>query len=149
VDGSGTVSKEEFLAFVKAALTQDKIYILKLVFRSFDQNRNGTLETAEIKEVAHYVGLELEDQEIEDKIREVAGESSTGLTFKQIASVLFGIDVADADADPYEGKGPKVEAAPAAPEAGAGDTPDAATAGSGDAAAKSEDKKKSGCCLLL
>jgi Ca2+-binding EF-hand superfamily protein len=132
VDGSGTVSRDEFLAFVKAALTKDKVYTLKLVFRSFDQNRNGILEPAEIKEIGRYVGTELDEQQIEDKIQEVAGESATGLTFKQVAKVLLGVDIPDTEPvdEKSEQIAPEAEAAPAA-------------------APKPEEQKKSGCCLLL
>jgi Ca2+-binding EF-hand superfamily protein len=137
VDGNKVVSKGEFQAFAKAALTKDTTYTLKLVFRAFDKNRNGSLEAAEIKQIGRYVGKELEDQEVQDGIAKLA-PGKTGLNFAQVVKLLTDADIAG-DTDPYDGKLKK-------PDAGA--TP-AGAKDSAQAGANPEKGKKSGCCLLL
>jgi Ca2+-binding EF-hand superfamily protein len=145
IDGNGDISKEEFLAFVTAALTNDKEYSLKLVFRAFDVNNNGILEHDEIKQIGIYLGVDLDDQKIDERIGELAGEDAKGLNFKQLANLL-GVDVAE-DADPRDGKGPKPIPPAAKPDASA----DAAATPAEGAPAEpqAEEAKKSKCCLLL
>jgi Ca2+-binding EF-hand superfamily protein len=163
LDGNGKVSRDEFKAFVVAALTKDQDYTLKLVFRAFDKDRSRTLDASEIKEIGRYVGRNLSDEEVSRALQERTGDPNGQLNFAQVVKLLLNKDIAD-DTDPYEGKNPPPgpeDDLPESPEAPAEDAPKsespagqagaaATPSGSGgQAAAQDANAGKSSCCLLL
>jgi Ca2+-binding EF-hand superfamily protein len=103
IDNSQAVSRDEFKAFVKAALTGDKVYTLKLVFRAFDKDRSRALDAAEVKEVGKYVGANLSDEEIAAGMLKLTGKKDGSLNYSQVVKLLTGQDIS-ADTDPYDGK---------------------------------------------
>jgi Ca2+-binding EF-hand superfamily protein len=103
IDGSKAVSRDEFKAFVKAALTGDKVYTLKLVFRAFDKDRSRALDAKEVKEVGKYVGANLTDDEVEAGLLKLTGKKNGALNYAQVVKLLTNQDI-DAATDPYDGK---------------------------------------------
>jgi Ca2+-binding EF-hand superfamily protein len=143
INGNGTIDRAEFEEFVRAALDKNQAYSLKLVFRAFDENRNYLLEAPEIRKISKYVGQELDDVAIAEGIERITGKPDGGLSFAQVVKLLLNFDIAE-DADPYDGKLNRER--PPKPETTA---PADAAAPAQTAEAKPEEKKKSGCCLLL
>jgi Ca2+-binding EF-hand superfamily protein len=103
IDNSKEVSRDEIKAFIVAALTADKVYILKLVFRAFDKDRSRALDAKEIKAVGKYVGNELTDEQIEAALVKHTGKKKGSLNYAQVVKLLTGNDI-DAETDPYDGK---------------------------------------------
>jgi Ca2+-binding EF-hand superfamily protein len=103
IDGSKEVSRDEFKAFVVAALKGDKVYTLKLVFRAFDKDRSRALDAKEVKAVGKYVGADLTDDEVEAGLLKLTGKKTGALNYAQVVKLLTGQDI-DAATDPYDGK---------------------------------------------
>jgi Ca2+-binding EF-hand superfamily protein len=114
VNGDKTVSKEEFEAFVRAALTKDTDYSLKLVFRAFDQDRSNALDGKEVQQVAQYVGRKLSEQDVRAGIERITGDPNGSLNYAQVVQLITGKEV-PADTDPYEGTNPKKDEEPLPP----------------------------------
>ena len=103
IDNSKTVSRQEFGEFVKAALDRDSLYTIKLAFRSFDKDRSKSLDAAEVKGIATYVGRDMTDEEVAAAMEKLTGKSKGKLTYPQVVKMITGKDI-DKDADPYDGK---------------------------------------------
>jgi Ca2+-binding EF-hand superfamily protein len=103
IDNSGEVSREEFEQFASAAITRNRTYTLKLIFRAFDKDRDRTLSAREIKEIGQFVEKPLADDEIKSAIDARTGKEASSLTFPQVVEMLTGEKV-PYDTDPYDGK---------------------------------------------
>jgi Ca2+-binding EF-hand superfamily protein len=103
IDGSKTISKEEFKAFLVATLTTDTDYTIKLVFRAFDTDRSRNLDANEIKQIGDYIGRPMTDEEVTTAIERIAGKKNAKLTYAQIVKLLTNKDI-DPNTDPYDGK---------------------------------------------
>jgi Ca2+-binding EF-hand superfamily protein len=103
IDNSKAVGGDEFTAFVVAALSGDKNYTLKLIFRAFDKDRSRALDAAEVKAVGKYAGTELSDEEIQAGIEKITGKKDGTLSYAQVVKLLTGTEI-DPTTDPYDGK---------------------------------------------
>jgi Ca2+-binding EF-hand superfamily protein len=94
---------DEFRDFVRAAVTKDKTYTIKFIFRAFDIDRNRKLSAREIKEIGEFVRKPLTDDEIRSAIKAQTGKENESLTFPQVVEMLTG-EKFTGDPDPYDGK---------------------------------------------
>lgn len=99
----GTMSHESFKEFVKASYANDNNYYLKVVFRSFDRDRDRKIDSSELKELVRYSNKKMEDDEVDAEVEKVLGKKQGELTYAHIVKIVRGMDIA-ANADPYEGK---------------------------------------------
>lgn len=103
IDGSGEVSKEEYMDLVKAIVNDDKMYIYKLVFRAFDKDRSRSLEKDEVMDAAKYMGKEMTKEEAEEFITKKTGKKNGKITFAMLYNLITGKTLPD-DFDAYDGK---------------------------------------------
>ena len=103
IDGSGEVSKEEFMDFVKAIVNNDEMYTYKLIFRAFDKDHSSALEADEVMAVAKYCGKEMTEDQANEFILKETGKKKGKITFSMLYKKLTGKEIA-ADFDPYDGK---------------------------------------------
>jgi Ca2+-binding EF-hand superfamily protein len=100
MDGRKTITRGEFKDFINAALNGDKVYMVKLLFRAFDEDRNRALGKCQLKSMSKYFGKELRDAEIDHLLKEMKGGP---LNFAQVVKVLTGEPI-DPITDPYDGR---------------------------------------------
>jgi Ca2+-binding EF-hand superfamily protein len=93
VNGDKSLSREEFEAFVSAALTKDTNYTLKLVFRAFDRDRSSALDAKEVQQVGLYVGRKLTDDQVRQAIERITGDANGSLNYAQVVKLITGKDV--------------------------------------------------------
>lgn len=103
VCNNNAVSRDEFESFIKAALTKDPEYTLKLGFRGFDKNRSRTLGVSEILALTKYVGHMLTEEEARLCLKRATGKEDGEMTYAMLVKAITGKEVAD-NADPYDGK---------------------------------------------
>lgn len=103
IDGSKSIGRDEFEAFVKAALEKDQEYTIKMAFRAFDKDRSKSLDCKEVQSIAKYCGKEMSDDEVKAAMKKQTGKESGKMTYAMIVKVITGKDI-DAKADPYDGK---------------------------------------------
>lgn len=104
INGSGTVTKDEFLDLVRAIINDDRLYTYKLIFRAFDKNRSGALEVHEVVDIFKYCGkTEATIADGEAAMERATGKKKGKMTFAMLYRELSGRDI-DKDTDPYDGK---------------------------------------------
>jgi Ca2+-binding EF-hand superfamily protein len=103
VDDSKSISKAEFEDFVRAIVSKNQVYPVKLLFRAFDADRSVTLDAKEVKAMSKYTGKELTDEEIAAALERMTGRRNGPLTYPQVVKILTGKNI-DTKADPYDGK---------------------------------------------
>jgi hypothetical protein len=103
IDNNQFCSREEFDAMVKAILGGDEVYLLKMIFRSFDKDRSRSLDKKEISRYSKFIGQEKSETEIEQFVQEKGKDGK--VNFYQLVKYLKGKDIPK-DTDPYNGKIP-------------------------------------------
>ena len=103
IDGSGEVSKEEFMDLVKAIVNGDEMYTYKLIFRAFDKDRSTKLDTEEIMDIIKYCGKEITKEEAEALMEKTTGKKKGQWSFAMLYNLLTGNTI-DEKTDPYDGK---------------------------------------------
>jgi Ca2+-binding EF-hand superfamily protein len=105
IDDSHAISRSEFEAFVRAILSKDEDYTLKMAFRAFDKDRTRSLSWQEIRDIGKYVQKQLTENQIIAEIERITGERSGSLTYAQTVKLFSGKDIPP-KTDPYDGQIP-------------------------------------------
>ena len=103
IDGSGKVSKEEFMELVKAIVNGDEMYTYKLIFRAFDKDRSTKLEIEEVMDIIKYCNKEITKEQAEELMEKTTGKKKGKWTFAMLYKLLTGKTI-DEKFDPYDGK---------------------------------------------
>jgi len=103
IDGSGEVSKAEFMDLVKAVVNKDQMYTYKLVFRAFDKDRSRALDANEVIDAAKYMGKDITKDDAETFLIKKTGKKDGKITFAMLYNLITEKTIAD-DFDPYDGK---------------------------------------------
>jgi len=141
IDGSGYITKEEFMSTFRSILQNDMTAMAKILFRAYDADRSGRLDKTEVYNLLKEMGQEQSPEDIDQFMTQYSTNGT--LSYANIVSFAFGTTIPD-DSDPYDGLNrPKGPAKPKKTEEHHVDTkpehPDK----------KKPEEKKSGCCLLL
>jgi hypothetical protein len=92
------ISKQEFLDFVRAKLTKDKDYQLKMAFRAFDHDhdRNRILDHDEIHELGIFIIHDFTPEQEQEIFKFKC------FTYAQLYQLIYH-EYVDPKTDPYEG----------------------------------------------
>jgi Ca2+-binding EF-hand superfamily protein len=89
INNDKKVLKDEFLDLVKSNKGDDKLFLFKVIFRSFDANRSRTLEVNEIMKYSEFCKNPMTKEQAEQFIqaRNIDDQKKT-LTFAQLYKLL-------------------------------------------------------------
>lgn len=102
IDGSGVITKEEFMNMVKGVVNGDKVYTTKLLFRAFDKDHSRALDVNEVIAIHKFKGKEITKEEVEKFMLEETGSKKGKMIFSHFYKLLTG-DFIPKDTDPYDG----------------------------------------------
>nr|AGM32360.1 EF-hand family protein [Coptotermes formosanus] len=106
INNDKTISKKEFLDLVTGIRNDDKLFMYKMFFRSFDPDRSRSLEAEEIATYFTFCGHNTNTQQAERLIKKYNPDGKKdSLTFAQLFKELTNTDI-DPDTDPYDGQIP-------------------------------------------
>merc|ERR1719149_66521 len=82
-DGNGTIDFPEFCTLMARKMKDtDSEEDLIEAFRIFDRNGDGTISAAELRKVLSNLGDKLQDEEIDDMIREADVDDSSSIDYE-------------------------------------------------------------------
>ena len=89
-DGNGRVSFEEFLdVFIKRLKdTSEAQRELREAFKVFDRQSNGFLSKEEFRKAMTELGDKLNEEEVEEMIREVSSEMSEDINYEEFITIM-------------------------------------------------------------
>lgn len=102
-NNEGTISKFDFINFVKSEIYCDELNQYKIIFRSFDKDRNGALTTDSVIEIGKFVNKKITKKEAETILENETGSKNGKMTFPVFYKMMTGRDT-DPKTDPYDGR---------------------------------------------
>lgn len=89
LNGDGTIDFEEFAEMMKKKSSEtDQTEGLKEAFKIFDRNKNGQIETVELKNVLNMMGQSLTDEEFEMFWREADLNNDGKLDYDEFIKIM-------------------------------------------------------------
>jgi len=89
LNGDGTIDFEEFAEMMKKKSSEtDQTEGLKEAFKIFDRNKNGYIETVELKNVLNMMGQSLTDEEFEMFWREADLNNDGKLDYDEFIKIM-------------------------------------------------------------
>ena len=104
IDGNECVTKEEFMAMVKAIVNKDEVYTYKLIFRAFDKDRSNALDVKEVMAIVKYCGKECTEEQAQEAMKKATGKAKGKMDFATLYKLLTDKTIDEKNADPYDGK---------------------------------------------
>ncbi|EAY04630.1 EF hand family protein [Trichomonas vaginalis G3] len=102
IDGSGEITKKEFMDMVNAIVKKDEKYQYKMIFRAFDKDRSRSIDVNEIIAIQKFRGKEVTKEEVQKFLLEETGKSTGKLNFALFYKCLTG-KFTPKETDPYDG----------------------------------------------
>lgn len=102
IDGSGEITKQEFMDMVKGVINKDDVYIYKMIFRAFDKDRSRELDVDEIWSIHKFQGKNTPREDVAKFVLETTGSSKGKLNFSQFYKHFTGKFIPNGT-DPYDG----------------------------------------------
>ena len=88
-DGNGVINFVEFVRLmVSKARNQDSEEELKEAFKVFDRNGDGTVNAAELRHVLTHIGEKLDEDEVDDLLREADIDAEGQIKYADFVKVL-------------------------------------------------------------
>jgi len=89
LDGNGTIEFPEFLEMMKQKANEvDQGAELREAFRMFDRNKDGFIDSRELKKVASMLGTMLTKEEVEDFMSQADLDGNGQLDYQEFVSIL-------------------------------------------------------------
>jgi len=90
IDGNGTIDFPEFLDMMKKKATEvDEEADLREAFKLFDRNRDGFIDTRELKKVTGMLGTMLTKEELEEFMKEADVDGNGKLDYDEFTKMLL------------------------------------------------------------
>lgn len=100
--GSGFITKDTFLNMVRNLVSNDGIYVYKLIFRAFSNSRSKNLVNKDLLEIFKYCGRDHATiKHAEDTMMRRTGDKNGKMNFAIFYNELTGKDVPP-NTDPYD-----------------------------------------------
>jgi len=103
IDGDKSISKSEFIKLIESIANGNEIEITKILFRSCDVDRNGTLDQTEVLSLFKRVGINITPT-ILNNISRFTKENS--INYANFYKIIYDKNLSH-NTDPYDGKNPK------------------------------------------
>ncbi|KAI9566104.1 hypothetical protein HD554DRAFT_1225105 [Boletus coccyginus] len=89
-DGNGTVNFPEFLTMMARKMKDaDSEEVIKAAFKVFDQDGNGHINAAELKQAMEHLGEKLTDREVDEMMREADVDGDGEISYDEYVQIML------------------------------------------------------------